>query len=354
MGAATRKVIELTESGLIPDSVIRRGIRSLLVRRLQAIEADDIEVAARTQSDFVDMMNASPIALVPELANEQHYEVPAAFFDLALGTNRKYSCCYWPQGVETLDEAEKAGLAETCRRADIQDGHRILDMGCGWGSMSLYIAETYPACQVTSVSNSSSQREHIMALAAERGLNNIEVIVADMNDFATDKTFDRIVSIEMFEHMRNYGVLFEAISRWLADDGMFFMHIFVHRSTPYEFTDNGPSDWMSRHFFSGGIMPSDDLPMFFQRHLKIRDRWRWNGQHYEKTSNAWLANVDARREEVVAVLRDTYGEEECAKWWMRWRMFFMACAELFGFDEGREWYVGHYLFEKSAGIGGRR
>ena len=352
MGAATRKAIELTESGLIPDSVIRRGIRSLLGRRLEAIEADDIESAARTQAAFVDMMNASPIALVPDLANEQHYEVPAAFFDLVLGAHRKYSCCYWPKGVETLDQAELAGLFETCKRAGIEDGQRILDLGCGWGSLSLYIAEHFPNARVTSLSNSRSQREHILAIAEERHLGNIDVIVADMNDFGTDQTFDRIVSVEMFEHMRNYGILFENISHWLAKDGRFFMHIFVHRSTPYEFVDNGPGDWMSRHFFSGGIMPSDDLPLFFPENLRIVDRWRWNGRHYEKTSNAWLENMDARRSEVIPILRETYGDDSAAKWWMRWRMFFMACAELFGYREGGEWYVGHYLFERNGASGG--
>ena len=346
MHTAAQTAIRWTESGLIPDPVIRRGIRGLLQRRLRDIHAGDVERADTIQSEFVDAMRRSPIALVPELANEQHYEVPAEFFDLVLGAQRKYSCCYWPAGTETLDEAETAALAETCRRAQIADGQRVLDLGCGWGSFSLYVAERYPSCRITAVSNSRSQRDHIVALAEARGLRNVTVIVADMNDFEIDQAFDRVVSIEMFEHMRNYGILFGKIARWLAADGLFFMHIFVHRSTPYEFVDAGPGDWMSRHFFSGGIMPSDDLPLFFQDRLAIRRRWRWNGRHYARTSNAWLDNMDRKRAQVIPVLASTYGDD-VAKWWMRWRMFFMACAELFDYDGGTEWYVGHYLFGRA-------
>ncbi len=347
MSKAAQQAIRWTESGLIPDGVIRRGIRGLLQKRLRSIGAADNERAAATQQTFVDMMNASPIALVPDLANEQHYEVPAGFFDLVLGARKKYSCCLWPEGVVRLDDAEHEALAETCRRAGIANGQRILDLGCGWGSLSLYIAEIYPDAEITAVSNSRSQRDHVVAEARARGMHNLHVIVADMNDFEIERKFDRVVSIEMFEHMRNYRVLFEKISRWLDDDGLFFMHIFVHRSTPYEFLDNGPGDWMSRHFFSGGIMPSDDLPLFFQEHLSIVKRWRWNGKHYANTSNAWLENMDRRRAEVLPVLAETYGDD-VAKWWMRWRMFFMACAELFAYDDGQEWYVGHYLFNRGA------
>jgi len=343
MGKVSQKAINWTESGLIPDSVIRQGIRRLLKRRLDEIGADDNEQADKVQRDFVAMMKASPIALVPELANEQHYEVPAAFFDEVLGAYRKYSSCWWPEGIDSLDDAEEVALAETCTRARIVDGMRVLDLGCGWGSLSLYIAENFSECQVTAVSNSRSQHDFIMAQADELGLTNLRVIVEDMNDFEIDATFDRIVSVEMFEHMRNYRVLFEKINGWLAEDGRFFMHIFVHRTTPYEFLDKGPNDWMSRHFFSGGIMPSDDLPLYFQDHLSIQKRWRWNGNHYARTCNAWLANMDERRADVVPILAETYGED-AAKWWMRWRMFFMACAELFAYDGGNEWYVAHYLF----------
>ncbi|MDX1480466.1 MAG: cyclopropane-fatty-acyl-phospholipid synthase family protein [Woeseiaceae bacterium] len=351
MGAATSKAIQWTETGLIPDAVIRRGIRTLLQKRLRDIEADDNEAADRRQAQFIDMMNLSPIALVPELANEQHYEVPAEFFAQVLGAHGKYSCCYWPAGVDHLDAAELAALDLTCRRAHIEDGQRVLDLGCGWGSLSLYIAEHFPASSVTAVSNSQSQHDYITSVASRRGLDNLRVIVADMNDFAIDERFDRIVSIEMFEHMRNYAALYERVASWLEVGGLFFKHIFVHRSTPYEFVDNGPGDWMSRHFFSGGIMPCDDLPLFFQEHLAIRNRWRLNGSHYANTSNAWLENMDERRAEILPILRSTYGEQDVARWWMRWRMFFMACAELFDFRGGQEWYVAHYLFERRRDVG---
>ena len=343
MSSISQSAIGWTESGLIPDSVIRRGIRRLLRQRLEAIRADDIEHADAAQRAFVAMMKKSPIALVPELANEQHYEVPAAFFAEALGVHRKYSCCFWPQGVDSLDDAEQAALEATCERARIADGMRVLDLGCGWGSFSLFVAENCPACVVTAVTNSRSQQQFIVGEARERGLSNLNVIVADMNDFETGETFDRVVSVEMFEHMRNYETLYRKISGWLAERGFFFMHIFVHRSTPYEFLDAGPGDWMSRYFFSGGIMPSRDLPLFFQRHLSIHERWTWSGHHYAKTCNAWLDNMDRRRADVVPILAATYGGD-AAKWWMRWRMFFMACAELFAYRDGQEWYVAHYLF----------
>jgi len=343
-------VLAWTEKGLVPDSVIRAGIRRLCRQRLRDIRAHDPEAAAADLDRFVERMDAAPIALVPELANEQHYEVPPAFFDEVLGAQRKYSCCYWDDDVSTLDQAERRALEITCQRAGIEDGMAILDLGCGWGSLSLWIAEQYPACTVTSVSNSNPQRRHIERLAAERGLANLTVLTRDMNDFAPEhqpvRPYDRIVSIEMFEHMRNYGELFRRISDWLAPDGRFFMHIFCHRLCAYEFLDEGPSDWMGRHFFSGGIMPSDSLPLRFQEALRLVRHDRWSGTHYERTANAWLANMDARREAILPVLAGTYGEARAEQWFQRWRIFFMACAELFGLESGREWYVGHYLFEK--------
>ena len=291
------------------------------------------------------MMDQSPIAPIPEKANEQHYEVPAEFFAEVLGLHRKYSCCYWPSGAQTLDQAEAAALRATCERAQLADGLRILELGCGWGSLTLWMARHYPRSQVTAVSNSHSQRLYIESQARALGLENVEVITADMNDFEIDAGFDRVVSLEMFEHMRNYRALFERVHRWLVPGGLFFMHIFCHRLVPYEFVDRDSSDWMSRYFFSGGIMPSDDLPLHFQDHLRLNRRWRWDGRHYEKTLNTWLARMDERKQSVMPILRGTYGEEADA-WWVRWRLFFMACAELFGYDDGQEWWVGHYLFQR--------
>jgi len=349
MGAVAARAINWTESGLVPDTVIRKGIRRLLSRKREEIEADDVERARERLNAFVGMMNDSPVALVPELANEQHYEVPAEFFAQVLGDNRKYSCCCWSDGTGTLDEAERLALHETRERAGIEDGMRVLDLGCGWGSFSLWIADRFPRCSVTAVSNSRSQRDYIAARAKERRLTNIEVIVSDMNDFSTDERFDRIVSVEMFEHMRNYGELFRRIHSWLNDEGRFFMHIFTHRSTPYEYVDKGPSDWMTRHFFSGGIMPSADLPQRFTDHLALEKQWAWNGKHYARTCRAWLKNLDAHRDAVMPVLEDTYGRLQAGRWFVRWRIFFMACEELFRYDDGREWFVSHYLFRKSTG-----
>lgn len=334
------------EMGLLPDRLIRAGIRRFSRQRLKDIHADDVEVASAELSIFVENMKVSAIAPLPELANSQHYEVPADFFGLVMGDHRKYSSCYWTQDTLNLDEAEAEALRITCIHAEIQDGMQVLDLGCGWGSLSLWIAAQYPACSVVSVSNSNSQREYITARAKARGLNNISVITCDMNDFNIEQQFDRIVSVEMFEHMRNYPELYRRISTWLKPQGKFFKHIFCHRSCAYEFVDQGPSDWMSRHFFSGGIMPSDDLPLRFQKDLGLLKQWRWDGRHYEKTANAWLQNMDAHKEVIMPILAATYGNADAEKWFMRWRIFFMACAELFGHENGQEWYVCHYLFER--------
>jgi cyclopropane-fatty-acyl-phospholipid synthase len=342
-------IISLVERGLVPDPVIRAGIRQRLRKTLSELPVQDCEEAAEHKKRFLAMMAAAPIAEVPERANEQHYEVPAEFFATVLGPRRKYSCCWWPDAsVTSLVEAEEASLAETARRAGIADGMDVLELGCGWGSFSLWAAEHHPGSRFTAVSNSSSQRAFIESEAERRGIENLRVITADMNVFEIEQAFDRIVSIEMFEHMRNWRRLFDRVHGWLKPGGRFFMHVFCHRDHPYPYQDTGPDDWMSHYFFAGGIMPSDDLPLYFQQPLQLVDRWRWDGRHYEKTLNAWLATMDAARAEVWPILERTYGKDQVAIWWMRWRLFFMACAELFGLHRGQEWYVGHYLFERPA------
>jgi cyclopropane-fatty-acyl-phospholipid synthase len=339
--------ISLVERGLVPDPLIRAGIRRLCEQRLEAIAADDVERAAALTSSFVQSMRANPVAPVPELANEQHYEVPAAFFAAVLGPQRKYSCAWWPEDVDNLEEAEDLALHATMERAGIANRQRILELGCGWGSLTLAMARRYPGSRIVAVSNSHSQREFILEQARAGGLGNVEVLTADMNDFAHEGGFDRVVSVEMFEHLRNWPEMFRRVHQWLRPGGRFFMHVFCHRSTPYEFVDVDGTDWLSRHFFAGGMMPSDELPLHFPHDLRLLQRWRWDGRHYEKTANAWLANLDANRAVVMPVLADTYGTAFAPMWLQRWRVFLMACAELFGYRDGQEWWVSHYLFERA-------
>jgi cyclopropane-fatty-acyl-phospholipid synthase len=348
MSKAAGKAIHWAEQGFIPDAAIRAGIRRLLKERLGDIHADNTEAAACLAEAFVTDARTAPIALLPEKANEQHYEVPAAFFGEVLGRHRKYSSCWWPAGVTTLDAAEAAALDATCTRAGLTDGQHILELGCGWGSLTLWMAAHYPASRITAVSNSAPQRAYIEAEAARRNLDNVRILTADMNTFDAPARYDRIVSVEMFEHMRNWPVLFRRVHDWLKVDGLFFMHVFVHRLTPYAFVEQGEDDWMSRYFFSGGMMPSDDLALRCQDDLRVARVWRWDGTHYERTANAWLANMDARRAVIRPILAQTYGAEQAMQWWMRWRIFFMSCAELFGYDHGQQWWVSHYLFERRA------
>lgn len=344
---ANQRAIDWTEQGLVPDSVIRHGIRRLLKARLKSL-GGGVERHARTLARFIADMDEQVIAPVPHKANEQHYELPAPFFSAVLGARLKYSCCYWPEGVKDLDEAEREALRITCERAGLADGMDILELGCGWGALTLWMAERFPASRIVAVSNSLAQRCFIQEQAERSGFGNIEVVTCDMNDFATLKRFDRVVSVEMFEHMRNYRLLFARVADWLKPSGKFFLHIFCHRAVPYAFVDLGPSDWMSRHFFTGGMMPSDDLPLHFQEHMHLRQHWRWDGRHYRDTANAWLDNMDQRRDQLLPVLESVYGAHATQQWWMRWRMFFMACAEMFGYDDGQQWWVSHYLFEKPA------
>lgn len=346
MPFAEATIIDWVERGRVPDPLIRAGIRQRLRKTLAELPRDECEEALVHKKAFIKMMDSAPVAALPERANEQHYEVPAAFFEYVLGPRRKYSSCWWPQGVDRLDQAEQAALAASAERAGIGPDQDVLELGCGWGSFSLWAAEQFPQSRFTAVSNSASQRALIEADAARRGIANLSVITADMNVFSTADRFDRIVSVEMFEHMRNWRVLFGRVHDWLKPGGRFFMHVFCHRAHPYPYEDTGPDDWMSHYFFAGGIMPSDDLALHFQDQLKLVDRWRWNGKHYERTLNAWLARMDAAKDALWPILEQTYGNDQAGIWWMRWRLFFMACAELFGLHAGREWWVGHYLFER--------
>ncbi|PZP99912.1 MAG: SAM-dependent methyltransferase [Variovorax paradoxus] len=337
------------EQGRLPDRVVRSGIRHLLRQRLAELHSGDAEAGARITQEFLAQMRAAELAPLPEKANEQHYEVPAAFFAQVLGPHRKYSSCHWPPGVDTLAEAEAAALASTCDRAGLQDGQRVLELGCGWGSLSLWMAERYPNSWITALSNSQSQRAYIEAQALARGLSNLRVLTRDINRFDTDERFDRVVSVEMFEHLRNWPRAFAQVARWLQPGGRFFMHVFAHREAPYAFEVRDESDWMSRHFFSGGMMPSDDLALQCQDDLRLLQRWRWDGRHYQRTAAAWLANMDAGQATLMPLLAATYGADQAGIWWQRWRLFFMAVEELFGHADGQQWWVSHYLFERRPG-----
>jgi cyclopropane-fatty-acyl-phospholipid synthase len=336
--------LSCVERGIVPEPLVRAGIRRLLDARRAEIRADDPGAAAEQVETFLAAMRRAPVALLPEKANEQHYEVPAAFFEQVLGPRRKYSSARWPAGVDDLAAAEETALADTAMHAALADGQRILELGCGWGSLTLWMAEHFPGSRITAVSNSHSQREWIMQQARRRGFHHVEVITCDINAFEPGERFDRVVSVEMFEHLRNWPEIFRRVAGWLAPDGRFFMHVFTHRSTPYTFEVRDDSDWMSRHFFAGGMMPSEDLAMRCQEHLELRAHWRWDGTHYARTAEAWLANMDARRQQVWPLLAATYGTQHAGIWWQRWRLFFLSCAELFAFDRGREWGVSHYLF----------
>ena len=344
----------ILERDVLPDPLVRAGIRQILRRRLREERERDEDRQRQKLERFVAELRSSPIAVQTGAANAQHYEVPAEFFALVLGPRMKYSCGLW-DGQRSLVGAEDAMLAVTCERAELTDGQRILDLGCGWGSLTLYMAERFPGASIVAVSNSASQRLFIERRAADRGLQNVRVVTADMNDFAPADRFDRVVSVEMFEHMRNYATLLARVAAWLAADGKLFIHIFSHCRFAYPYEVRGPSDWMAEHFFSGGTMPSDDLLYHFQDHLAIEAHWRIGGTHYQHTANAWLAKMDANRAAVDDVFARVYGPGAVTQWRARWRMFFMACAELFGYRGGTEWMVSHYRFAHAgrAGKAGR-
>lgn len=338
----------LIEKDKLPDAVLRMGIRKLLKQRLADEQSGDAELQQAQFNKLVKELKSSAIAIHTADANQQHYEVPTAFYRYCLGNHLKYSSAYWNPGVTALDTAEADMLELTCQRADLKNGQEVLELGCGWGSLSLYMSARYPFSQFTVVSNSATQKTYIDEAARARGISNLTVITADVNTFHLSQQFDRVVSVEMFEHMRNYELLLKRISGFLKDEGKLFVHIFTHQTLAYKFEVKDESDWMSKYFFTGGIMPSNHLLFYFNDDLTVSDHWVVNGNHYAKTAEAWLQNMDAHKREIMPIFEQTYGVAQAVKWWVYWRLFYMACAELFGYRNGNEWMVCHYLFKKNS------
>lgn len=336
----------LLEKNKIPDILIRKGIRSLLKQRLNQENKGNTETQQTHIMKLIEELKNSPIAVNTVDANEQHYEVPTKFYQYCLGKHLKYSSGYWKDGVTDIDTSEKDMLELTCQRAELLDGQNVLELGCGWGSLSLFMASRFPKSSFTVVSNSRTQKLYIDEQAINRGIKNLTVITADINVFNIDGIFDRIVSVEMFEHMRNYQKLMQKASGFLKADGKLFVHIFTHKEYAYKFEVIDESDWMSKYFFTGGIMPSDHLLLYFNEHMSIEQHWHVNGTHYSKTSEAWLEKMDKHKKEIMPMFETTYGKEQALKWWVYWRIFYMSCAELWRYNDGNEWMVSHYLFKK--------
>lgn len=354
--------IRLAESGGVPDFVLRSIIRMRHRCVLRNEDPGSAEARQELLRTFISAMQAKPIAAAPLASNRQHYEVAPRFFARILGPRLKYSSCLWPENElgrrpypsqaaferRLLGEAEEAMLELTAQRAEIHDGMRILDLGCGWGSFALWAAEHYPRSRILAVSNSQAQGAFIRDQAGKRSLNNIHVVTSDMNDFTPPTeldSFDRVLSVEMFEHIANWPLLLARIAQWLTNDGLFFMHIFVHKELAYPFR-SGPSQWMAEHFFSGGIMPSDALPLHLQHDMSLVDHWRVCGLNYARTLDSWLCLLDAQRPAIREALAETHSPHDLGKQIRRWRIFFMACSELFAFCQGNEWFVSHYLMSK--------
>ncbi|MEZ5967024.1 MAG: cyclopropane-fatty-acyl-phospholipid synthase family protein [Planctomycetota bacterium] len=340
----------LLDRGVLPDWLVRAGIRRELRVRLRQSVSPHTEERQRRLMAWVEELRASPIAVATDAANDQHYALPPEFFVRWLGPNLKYSSALWRDGVVDLAAAEAAMLDLYLERAEIADGMTVLDLGCGWGSLSLWIARRRPRCRVLAVSNSASQRVFLEARIHEMGVTNVRVVTADANDFDPGEQFDRVVSVEMLEHVRNYERMFERIARWLRPGGKLFVHIFTHRDAAYPFTVEDEGDWMARFFFTGGQMPADALLLYFQQHLRVETHWRVNGSHYRKTADAWLAGFDRERTSVLAILRQRFGDE-AQLWYQRWRVFLMACSELWGYRKGEEWLVSHYRLVRALDTG---
>lgn len=342
LGKLTSYAIQFAEDGWLPDNCVRLGIQGLLRQRLRQSARGNSSQSNATH-DFADRMRNSPLLESAVEANQQHYEVPAEFFRHILGKHMKYSCGFWESAATTLDQAEEAMLKLTCQRAAIEDGMRILELGCGWGSLSLWLADHFPRSQVVAVSNSNSQRKFIESQSKSRGLANLQVLTRNVAEFESTDLFDRILSVEMFEHFRNHAILLERISGWLTTTGKLFVHVFCHHQTPYCFEVNSPGDWMARHFFTGGIMPSAGLLNEYDEHLYVERQWNVNGTHYSQTCEAWLQNLDSVYNELLKLFTKDTDQATARLRLQRWRMFFLACSELFRFDNGNQWYVAHYV-----------
>ena len=338
--------MKLLYAKLVPDFILRPVLYQFIRQNVKSLENVKFSDSEHQRRELLNKLEHSPIAIQTHLPNLQHYEVPPEFFKLVLGKRLKYSCCYWPKGVTTLDAAEEQMLELTCQRAQLKNGMTILDLGCGWGSLTLWIAEHYPDCQILAVSKSQDQIEYIKSCAEENEFNNVTGMVADVNDMNIDRQFDRVFSIEMFEHMKNYRRLMGNISQMLNPGGKLFVHIFSHRLYTYEFEVEDTNNWMAQTFFTGGTMPSDDLLLHYQDNLRLAGHWRISGLHYAKTLRAWLKNMDGQKTLVQEVLDKAYGSNQMTNWWVNWRLFFLACEATWAFRGGREYLVSHYLFEK--------
>lgn len=344
--ATKRLMLASLERNLLPDAVIRRLSRLLLGGRLRSGYKPSAELQLSDLLQFAHSLREMPIAIQTDKAKEQHYELPTSFFKLVLGKYFKYSCCYFSDASKTLEDAEKAMLELYCERSRLEDGHTVLDVGCGWGSLSLYIAHKYSNCKITGICNSKTQKEFIDEQCRVLELQNLEIIVADISTFEMEASYDRIYSIEMFEHMKNYQNLLKKISKWMKEDTLLFAHHFCHKTFAYHFEDTNDDDWITKYFFTGGTMPSANLLLYFQDDVSVVDHWLVNGKHYAQTSEEWLKRMDNNLASIKPIMESTYGKDQAVKWTVYWRTFFIAVAELFGYNNGEEWMVTHFLFRK--------